>query len=225
VDSVTVLVVDHERAVGQAVARCLACESGFVVVGTWHTAMSAVRAATRDRPDVIVFDEAVVEGNIAQILQLFVGISAPGPRVVVTSDHEDPERAYESICAGAAAFVSRASGIDEIVDTIRDVVGGGTHLAPVVLSGVLDRFRQRAAAAGDARPTEPLAHLTTRERQVLEQLMAGLPRTEIARQLGVSVHTVRTHTQTLYAKLEVHSSVEAVSVAIRHGLLGQLPRP
>jgi DNA-binding NarL/FixJ family response regulator len=68
-------------------------------------------------------------------------------------------------------------------------------------------------------PALPLPELTSRERDVLECVTAGFDRGETARRLGVSVHTVRTHLQSIYAKLDVHSSIEAVSVAMRAGLV------
>jgi DNA-binding NarL/FixJ family response regulator len=219
VEPIAVLVVDRERAVAQAVARRLDREHGLVVVGSAHTAVGAITAAERDRPDVIVFDEGVVDGELVDVLGRLIGESPrPGTRLVVTSDDADPARAYESIRAGASAFVSKSDGVAEMVATILGVASGETHIAPLMLSEVLERFRAQRSVA-DA-PGKPLPHLTDREREVLECLTAGLDRAETARRLGVSVHTVRTHTQSVYAKLEVHSSVEAVSVATRAGLLG-----
>ena len=216
---ITVLVVDRERAVAQALARRLGGEHGIEVVSSAHTAVGAIRAAERDWPDVILFDEGVVDGDLADVLDRLLGAHPrASTRLVVTSDDEDPGRAYESIRAGAAAFLGKAGGIDDLVATIFGVVSGETRIAPSVLSGVLDRFR-RAPAAAVASP-QPLPRLTAREREVLACLTAGLDRHSIARRLGVSVHTVRTHTQSIFTKLEVHSSVEAVSVATRAGMLG-----
>lgn len=215
---ITVLVVDRERAVAQAIARRLSGEGGVEVVGSAHTAVGAIRAAERDWPDVILFDEGVVEGDVTDVIERLLqprrGIAA---RLVVTSDSEDAARAYECVRAGASAFVGKAHGIDELVTTLFGVVAGETRIAPGVLSEVLERFRRAPVApAAEARP---FPRLTAREREVLECLTAGLDRHHIARRLGVSVHTVRTHAQSLFAKLEVHSSVEAVSVATRAGMV------
>jgi DNA-binding NarL/FixJ family response regulator len=218
-DAIAVLVVDRERAVAQAVARRLDGEHGLMVVGSAHTAIGAIRAAARDHPDVIVFDEGVVDGDLAEVLGRLLGDpSDTHTRVVVTSEGKDPRRAFESIRAGASAFVSKADGVDDMIGTIVGVASGETRIAPSMLSEVLDRFRRRART--EERPAPPLPHLTLREREVLEYLTSGLDRTQTARRLGVSVHTVRTHLQSIFAKLEVHTSVEAVSVASRAGLLG-----
>ena len=168
----------------------------------------------RDWPDVILFDEGVVDGDLTDVLERLLAVhGSVAARVVVTSDSEDAVRAYECVRAGASAFVGKGDGIDELVTTLFAVVAGESRIAPALLSEVLDRFR-RAPAAPTAE-ARPFPRLTAREREVLECLTAGLDRHHIARRLGVSVHTVRTHAQSMFAKLEVHSSVEAVSVATR----------
>lgn len=224
-ESIAVLVVDRERAVAQAVAQRLADERDLVVLGSAHTAQGAIAATERHQPDVVVFDEGVVAGDLADVLARLVD-DRPSPRgrvrrLVVTSETADGQRAYESIQAGASAFVPKADGANEMVRTIHGVVSGETRIPPAILSGVLDRFRSkiRDTAEQDQRPPLPL--LTPREREVLECLTAGLDRTSIARQLGLSVHTVRSHTQSIFAKLDVHSSVEAVSVAARAGIVSR----
>jgi DNA-binding NarL/FixJ family response regulator len=219
---IAVLVVDRERAVAQAVARRLAAEGGLRVTGSAHTALGAIAAVERDRPDVVVFDEGVVVGDLGEIVTRLLD-EGPDPgararRMVVTSDRAEAQRAFESIHAGASAFVSKSDGADEIVRTILAVAHGESRIPPLILTGMLDEYRSRVREVSGSDP--PFPQLTLREREVLECLTGGLDRDRIARRLGVSVHTVRTHTQAIFTKLDVHSSVEAVSVAARAGVVG-----
>jgi DNA-binding NarL/FixJ family response regulator len=213
VDSVSVFVVDRERAVAQAIAHRLDAEDALVVVGSAQTASSAAEAAMQWRPDVVVLDEAVADGQLAELAAKFLApnISA---RLVVTSASEDVQRAYESARVGASAFVSKASGFDEMVRAILGAVRGESWIPPRLLTGVLEEFRSRRAETDhDYR----VQRLTEREREVLRYMMAGFGRARIADELILSINTVRTHAQNILWKLEVHSSLEAVSVALQAG--------
>src|SRR5256885_1260862 len=121
VEAITVFVVDRERAVAQAIAHRLDAERALVVVGSAQTASSATEAATKRRPDVVVLDEAVADGQLAELAASFLGPDL-GAKLVVTSAREDVQRAYESVRAGASAFVTKASGFDEMVRAILGAV-------------------------------------------------------------------------------------------------------
>jgi DNA-binding NarL/FixJ family response regulator len=213
VDTITVFVVDRERAVAQAIAHRLDAELAFSVMGHAQTAKSVAEAATRWRPDVVVLDEGVADGQLAD---LAARLLAPdlGARIVVTSATDDVYRAYESLRVGASAFVTKASGFDEMVRAIRGATRGETWIPPRLLTGVLAEFRSERAAPGHDNRVQ---RLTEREREVLQCMMLGFGRARIAAELIVSINTVRTHTQNILSKLEVHSSLEAVSVALQAG--------
>jgi NarL family two-component system response regulator LiaR len=213
VDSISVFVVDRERAVAQAIAHRLDAEQELAVVGSAQTAGSAAEAAIRRRPDVVVLDEAVADGQLAELAARFLAPNV-GAKLVVTSASEDVQRAFESARVGASAFVTKASGFDEMVRAILGAVRGESWIPPRLLTGVLEEFRSRRAELDhDYR----VQRLTQREREVLRYMMAGFGRARIADELIVSINTVRTHAQNILWKLEVHSSLEAVSVALRAG--------
>jgi DNA-binding NarL/FixJ family response regulator len=217
VERITVFVVDRERAVAQAIAHRLDAEPELTVLGSAQTTWSAAAAATRWRPDVVVLDEALANGELAELAARLIAPDL-GARLVVTSATEDSRRAYESVRAGASAFVTKASGFDEMVRAIIGAVRGESWIPPRLLTGVLDEFRaQRAQPDQDDR----VRRLTLREREVLRCMMLGFDRARIAEELIVSINTVRTHTQNILSKLEVHSSLEAVSVALQAGFPGR----
>jgi DNA-binding NarL/FixJ family response regulator len=213
VDAITVLVVDRERAVAQAIAHRLDAEQALSVVGSAQTARSAAEAAARRRPDVVVLDEGVADGHLAEVAATFLAPDL-GAKLVVTSATEDVQRAYESVRVGASAFVTKACGVDEMVRAILGAVRGESWIPPRLLTAVLEEFRSHRVEPDD---DDRLRRLTQRERDVLRCMMAGFDRARIADELLLSINTVRTHTQNILSKLEVHSSLEAVSVALQAG--------
>jgi DNA-binding NarL/FixJ family response regulator len=213
VERITVFVADRDRAVVQAIVHRLDAEFGVGVVGSAQSAWAAVAGAVRTRPDVVVLDEGLAEGELADV---GARLLAPdlATRLVVTSAIDHPHRAIEAVRAGAAAFVTKGSGFDELVRAIVGAHRGESWVPPHLLTGVLDELRSaRAYPEGDER----IERLTQRESDVLECMMLGYDRARIAAELHVSINTVRTHAQNILMKLGAHSTLEAVCVALQSG--------
>ena len=126
-------------------------------------------------------------------------------------------RAYEAVTLGASAFVTKSSGFEDMVRAIRGAVRGETWMPPRLLTAV---FAELCGRRAEHSQEQRVSRLTERECEVLRCMMLGFDRARIASELIVSVNTVRTHTQNILSKLEVHSSVEAVSVALQAGFPG-----
>lgn len=213
VPSIKVLVVDRERAVAQAIAHSLNAQPELAVVGSAHSAREAERESERGHPDVVVLDETVAPDGLAEMAGR-LRIPNPDVKLVVTSPSGDPAIACASVRAGASAFVMKISTLDEVVRAVRGAVNGESWFPPVLLTAVLaELVSTHAPSEEDYR----IRRLTDREREVLACMMAGFDRARIARELILSINTIRTHTQNILSKLEVHSSLEAVSVALRIG--------
>ena len=205
--------VDRERIVAQAIARSLDAEAEFLVVGRASSATEAEQTAHAVRPDVIVLDETVADGALRSVVQR-LRAATPSAKVVVTSPYGDADLACECVRAGASAFVTKVADLDEMVRAIRGAACGETWIPPRLLTAVLAELQAAPRAHGeDVR----LRRLTERERQVLGCMMAGHDRARFATELILSINTVRTHTQNILTKLEVHSSLEAVGLALHLG--------
>jgi len=211
--SIRVLVVDRERIVAQAIARSLDVEPEFAVVGRASSATEAEQAARAMRPDVVVLDESVVDGSVRDVVQ-HLRSANPVVKVVVTSPNSDAALACDCVRAGASAFVTKVADLDEMVRAVRGAAEGETWITPRLLTAVLAELQATHRARGE---DHRLRRLTDRERQVLACMMSGLDRARIARELILSINTVRTHTQNILTKLEVHSSLEAVGLALQLG--------
>jgi DNA-binding NarL/FixJ family response regulator len=213
VEAIRVLVVDRQRAVAQAIARSLEAEPELAVVGRAQSAPAAELEAAHLRPDVIVLDETVANGNLTEVVERLRSKN-PEMKLVVTSPRGDAPTACASVRAGASAFVTKVGTIDEMVRAVRGAVRGESWIPPLLLTGVLAELR---AVEGLPREDRRISRLTERERHVLACMMAGLDRARIAQELILSVNTVRTHTQNILTKLEVHSSLQAVGLALATG--------
>ena len=209
------LLVDDHRAFAGALAHRLGAEPDLEVVGVAADAAEAEALAGSLRPDLALVD---VELGADDGLALTARLSAlePGPAVVVVTCHVDAPTATGAVRAGATGFVAKDAPVDELLVAIRAALAGESWLPGHLLGGVL-RLLQ-----GNSPPSppdgDPVARLTVREREVLALLVAGLDRSAIGARLFLSPNTVRTHVQNVLRKLEVHSSIEAVGLALRHGV-------
>ncbi len=224
VSPVRVLLVDDHQMLTEALAARLFTTPDIVVVGHCATRDSHPGAphpealATVARPDVITI-EVTLARDAAPLLTLFRTAWPPAHFVVLTASR-DPEQAVEAARAGAVGWVSKESSIDTLIYALRCASRGHACFPPEQLGRILRELRADVGRA--QRRDGPLDILTCRERAVLMCLVEGRGKAEIADELGLSVNTVRTHTNKIFAKLGVHSRLEAVTVA-RSALRGTQP--
>ncbi len=166
---------------------------------------------TNERPDLLLLDLGLprrdgieVLGDIRRLL--------PKIKVLILTASEDREKVYRTICGGASGYLLKTAAPDEILAGIRDVILGASTLSASITSMILQGF----ARYGPVAHVDPLTH---REEDVLRFLVKGLIKKEIADQLDISSHTVDMHLRSVYRKLQVRSQTEAVSVALRQGIV------
>jgi DNA-binding NarL/FixJ family response regulator len=160
--------------------------------------------------DVLLLDVELSGMNGIEGLRKIKAIS-PAVRVVMLTVFEDHERVFRAICAGASGYLLKASPFDRIVESVHQVMAGGSPMSPRVATSVLEMFTRMAGPKTDF-------GLTEREREVLELMKEGLTKKEIAGRLELSFHTVDDYLRNIYAKLHVHSQAGAVAKAMKHEL-------
>ena len=207
---VRVLLVDDQQLLVEALAARLSATPDIVVVGHCTTRDPHPDGlATLLRPDVITI-EVAQSGDAATLLTMF-RTAWPPARFVMLTESRNPDQAVEAARAGADGWVSKESSIDELTHALRCAARGYASFPPEHLGYILGELR---ADVGRAQRREgPLEVLTPRERDVLMCFAQGRCPAEIAGELGMSAHTVRTHTNKIFAKLGVHSRLEAVTLA------------
>jgi DNA-binding NarL/FixJ family response regulator len=136
----------------------------------------------------------------------------PEVKVLILTSFDDREKVYRAICNGASGYLLKTSDPDDILNGIRDVMHGASALSSPIAKMILEGFSRYG-------PVQEIEPLTQREEDVLRYLVKGLIKKEIADQLGISQHTVDMHLRSVYRKLHVRSQTEAVSKALRQGLV------
>ncbi len=165
-------------------------------------------------PDVILLDVQLPGLDGISALETFHR-KAPSARVLILTVFDDAEKIFRAVCAGAAGYVLKSSGMDAIGHAIRQVMEGGAPMSPAVARKVLDAFPRLQPP--------PEGHedyqLTERETDILRLLADGLQKKEIGLALDISAHTVSTHLRRVYNKLHVSTNTGAVAKALREGII------
>lgn len=195
------------RAIGQM--EGLSCDRGF---SSFERAQAAFEAP--DKPDVLLLDVGLPGIDGISALGR-IRAAAPQTKVLILTVFDDAPKIFSAICAGACGYLLKTAGVHEIAEAIRQAHQGGSPMDPRVARLVLERF----AALETGR--KPLADysLTERESEILELLVKGLTKKEIAARIGISVHTVTTHFRRVYEKLHVTTNTAAVAKALREHLV------
>jgi DNA-binding NarL/FixJ family response regulator len=193
----------------------LSAEPDLSVVGTAPTLAQARAMIVTVAPDVILLDHRLPDGlgvdAIAELMSL-----RPSTKIVVLTAAAEDSMLVAATEAGCAGFILKTSPLDELVAAVRNAAAGEIVVSSELLSRLLNRLRRGH--------DQPAHELTTREAEILQLIAQGLTNGAIATRLFISVNTVRNHVQNILAKLDAHSKLEALSVAIRDGLIAP-PRP
>ncbi|MFB4313204.1 response regulator transcription factor [Actinomadura sp. 21ATH] len=212
---IRVLIVDDHALFAEALSARLGREPDLVVLPVAADARRALALAATERPHVVVLDVALGPENGLDVLDR-LRERHPDVRVVILSALSDVDAIVLAVRRGAIGWLSKTESADLVARVIRGAARRGGWLPPDVLGEVLRRLRAGAPEPGGG--GRLLAELTPREREVLQCMVDGLNRAEIAGRLGLSANTVRTHTQNLLAKLDMHSALEAITLAMREGM-------
>jgi DNA-binding NarL/FixJ family response regulator len=217
--SVRVLICDDQALVRAGFRKLLEAEPAIEVVGEAEDGLHAVELARRRAPDLVLMDIRMPRLDGIEATRRIVAESGPAARVLMLTTFGQDEYVYESLRAGASAFLLKDAPPEELLAAIRTVAGGEALLAPAVTRAVIEAF----VHSSQTRPkhARTLEQLTARERQVLELLARGHSNAEIANDLVVSEATVKTHVGHVLTKLGVRDRVQAVIFAYESGLFAQ----
>lgn len=208
------VVDDHELY--RSGLRMLLTDEGYKVIEAPNGDV-AIRLARSFRPDVVVMDRNMPGVSGIEAARM---LSAEHPRLAVlmlTAD-ADTEQVLEAVQAGACGYLLKDAPMPEIVAGIEAAAAGYSPLSPRIASIVMTTLRSAPT------PRQPIAgcpQLSERERAVLALVSEGYENAEIARELYLSVSTVRNLVSRVFAKLGVENRVQAATFAVRHGLVDQ----
>jgi DNA-binding NarL/FixJ family response regulator len=219
-ERVRILIVDDHALFRVGIRNILEREPDLEVIGEADDGRSALDAAFATNPDVILMDLSLpAPGGIESTQR--IKRELPSSAIVVLSTEEDEDALFESIKAGAAAFILKDIAPEDLVMIIRRVVAGEYLIndkvfsKPAVASRVLKEFRELAVYGQEAAPI--FAPLSPREVEILDNIAQGMTNKQVAYALSISEQTVKNHMSSILRKLSVNDRTQAVVYAMRQG--------
>jgi DNA-binding NarL/FixJ family response regulator len=214
-DRIRLLVVDNHRTFTDLLQLALADANDLDCVGAAHSLDEADEMSRALRPDVVLIDFQLGPSNslglVAELTSEF-----PELRVVVLTAVADRQVMRAASAAGACGLLTKTGSLDEVLDAVRTAPRSGFSVSPPLLQELI-------TTPDTTRQPNRLSTLTVRELQVLRLLAAGQDARRISTTLGLTLNTCRGYIKNILAKLHVHSQLQAVSVAIRDGLIDVPP--
>lgn len=208
---IRVLIAEDHGVVADGIATMLSFEPDMQVVEMVTSGEAALASIERAQPDVALIDLNLVGMDGLTAIREVTNKDWPTRTMAVTmyTDHDTVTRA---VAAGVSGYLPKNVRRDELVQAVRAVAAGNGFLHPDITRPFLERIGPLAQHAG----LEPLSQ---REQDVLEQLAAGQSTRAIAAALNLSEETVKSHRSRIYTKLEANDRIQAVVIAMRHGLV------
>ncbi len=202
---IRVAIVADTRLYREGLAQVLGRDSGICIVATAARREEAVASLPDVQPDVILVDMALPDslGALRVIVE-----RVPDRRIIAIGVLDEEDDVLNCAEVGVAGYVSREASVEELVTVIESVARGEAICSPRVAASLLRRVAALAAGQGGELP---LAHLTSREREIVRLIDQGLSNKEIARDLGIEIATVKNHVHNLLEKLQVHRRGEAAA--------------
>ncbi|WP_371481012.1 response regulator [Kitasatospora sp. NBC_00315] len=223
-DPIRVVVADDQELVRAGFGMILDAQPDIEVVAEAADGAEAVEAVRVHRPDVLLLD---VRMPVMDGLEAARRVCAdhPGTKVIMLTTFDIDDYVFDALYAGASGFLLKDVRRDDLVHGVRMVASGEALLAPSVTRRLIAEFAARRPAGGALpgpgqavrAPSRLLEQLTAREQETLRLLARGLSNAEIAAELVVSEHTVKTHVSNVLAKLHLRDRVHAVVFAYEAG--------
>ena len=219
-EPIRTLIVDDHALFRRGLEMVLEAEPDIELVGEASDGEEAVEKAGESLPEVILMDIRMPRTSgieACRALKEFV----PSTKIVMLTISDEEEDLFEAIRAGASGYLLKDIPLDEVADTVRAVNGGQSLINPSMAGKLLTEFATLARRDDDdSRPQQvPAPKLTDREMQVLKLVARGMNNRDIAKELFISENTVKNHVRNILEKLQIHSRMEAVMVAVREKLI------
>jgi len=211
---IRVLLADDQALVRGAFALLVGSADDMEVVGEAGTGDEAVALTRELHPDVVLMDIRMPDTDGIEATRQIVADDGSSSRVLILTTFETDTNVLRGLRAGASGFLPKDTRPEHLLDAIRTVAAGEALLSPGATRAVITRALSRP----DAPAPERLASLTTREREVLRLVAAGLSNQEIADELVVSPLTAKTHVARILAKMGARDRVHLVIAAYEAGL-------
>ena len=200
IKSTRVLIIEDHQVVAEGLAALINDQTDMRVVGHAGSVADSVARAAELQPDLVLVDFRLTDGTGADAAVAIRQIRPDTKMIFLTREDSDAAR-FAALESGASAFIHKSRAAQEVVDAIRKVASGGSLFTPRSIAQLLNTRREVESQ---------LERLTPREKEVLRLMAEGTASRDIAKKLGISYTTVRTHIRSLGSKLGVHSELALV---------------
>jgi DNA-binding NarL/FixJ family response regulator len=218
-EPIRTMIVDDHALFRRGLEMVLEAETDIDLVGQASDGAEAVEKAAESLPDIVLMDIRMPRSNGIEACRAMKE-AAPSAKIVILTISDEEEDLFEAIRAGASGYLLKDIPLDEVADTVRAVHGGQSLINPSMAGKLLTEFAALARRDEEERAQElPAPRLTEREMQVLKLVARGMNNRDIAKELFISENTVKNHVRNILEKLQIHSRMEAVMVAVREKLI------
>ena len=218
-DPIRALIVDDHALFRRGLEMVLAAEDDIELVGEASDGAEAVEKAAESLPDVVLMDIRMPKSSGIEACRAMKE-AAPSSKIVILTISDEEEDLFEAIRAGASGYLLKDIPLDEVAEVVRAVCGGQSLINPSMAGKLLTEFATLAKRDDEERAQQvPAPKLTDREMQVLKLVARGMNNRDIAKELFISENTVKNHVRNILEKLQIHSRMEAVMIAVREKLI------
>ncbi|SHJ04115.1 two component transcriptional regulator, LuxR family [Tessaracoccus bendigoensis DSM 12906] len=216
--TIKVAIVDDQDMIRVGLRTILEAQPGLEVVAEAGDGLSAVRLIDTGEIDVILMDIRMpgIDG-VEAIRRIRAAHGSEAPRIIILTTFDQDEYVLSGLRAGANGFLSKGVSPTDLADAIRDVVAGGGALSAAATATLIGSFTDQLIVPTDPKMVDLFGQLTAREREIVEAIVAGGGYNEIAKELFLSPHTVKTHANRAMTKVGAHDRAQLVSYAYRAG--------
>lgn len=211
-DRIRVALVEDKRMTREGLGAILGAAADLDCVGLYASVEAALPGLASDPCDVLLLDIHLPGMSGVDGVRVFKD-RFPDMLILMLTIYEEEEKVFDSICNGASGYLLKKTPPAQIADAVREARRGGSPLSPEVAGRILERLRGTRAMARRPSP------LTPQEMSLVRLLADGHSYQSAGQRLGISINTVRDHVRSVYEKLHVHSKSQAVSKALRDGLI------
>jgi len=213
--TIRVLIADDQKLVCSGIEMILEDQPDIDVVGTAGDGRSAVSAARKLRPDVVLMDIRMPQMDGLQATRELLADPTAAWRILILTTFDLDEYVYAALTAGASGFLLKDASPEQLLYAVRHAAAGDALLAPAITRRLVERFTRPQPALHHG----GIARLTPREREVLALLATGLSNHELAAAMHLSEGTIKSHINHILTKLDLRDRVQAVVYAYRNGLV------
>ena len=204
-NSITISIVDDKAELCERIKAFLSSKPGFKCISTYTSQEEAVQRLPLDKPDVVLMDINLGEGDSGIECVQRLKPHMPQSQFLMLTVFEDTDKIFAALTNGASGYLLKRMPPAKLVEAIGEVMDGGSPMSAPIARKVVQLLKRIPA------PGEAQMELAPRERELLDHLAAGRPYKQIADQMGITIHTVRTYIRRIYEKLRVQSRTEAVA--------------